>query len=517
MKAELKVKNFKNKEGVNLLKEMLLKTGGIICNTQRWKWGSSMVRMTYNDKYDEFYIEEAESVDYESYENAEGRVQNTATPNGFSFDWKVAIWDTETKEYSYKIIHSIVWTKAKEGQKRIDCCQILPYEASSFEKRFGFSAVKLREDDAVPDVTPWQQKFIDSSEMIVRYTNRYSHIDRTYFIKPSKYMLIMYPQLETMHKIGFKAATDFLYIDEKISFRKKYRYDTIGKDVYSYTTVDAERWGNCQSVKISDLNTIFRPGNNPKEILGIQDKRFVELLKNVLDHGKLVSYLTLIRNGESYDNMVGIIDMDMNVNDLQTFAWVMGQSFNGEKVFSTSQKLINYLRRIDMNEAIDAHSGLGILRDYLEMAIPLGIDPRIDSDSLKREHDVTARIYRIHRDSIMNGCISQRYEELKKHTMKDQNFIIRPIKSQQDLIDEATMQHNCVASYAQRIANGSTEIYVMRTVENPTQSLITIEFCHGEVTQKYYSHNRRVDNAAHLAFIEKWAQKRIENMYSYSY
>lgn len=512
---DLAVKNFKNKSGINLLKELLTESGGIYVKSTRWSYSAETYKLIYDPLNDAFRLRgDCEPQDYLG--SQEGYVQCTSTPNGFSFEWRVAVWNDETTEYEYAIIHTIIWSKVSEH--KIDSCYLTEYVPNAFEKKFGFNAVKLREGKGIPQLNEWQQKFVNETKYIVQPgRNRWGYRNEDYKeIHPSKVMLILYPYLETMHKIGFRAASDFLFIDEKESFSRRYRYDDGGRtEVYSYSCEDAQRYGYRSSIKLANLQRIFRPGNTPKEILGVQDKRFVELLKNVNDHEKLVSYLTLIRNGEQYDNMVGIVDMNMNTFDLEKFAWVMGRTFNGERIFRTSQNLINYLRRIDMNEAISASDGLNILQDYLQMAIPLGIDPRIDSDSLKREHDVTARIYKAEKNGIVSGKISDRYEQLKKHAMKNDEYFIRPIKSHDDLIAEATMQHNCVASYAERIANGSTEIYVMRKVSNPDQSLITIEFCHGDVTQRYYSHNRRVTDPAHLTFIEKWKDKRIENMLKY--
>lgn len=512
MAIKLIEKNFKNKEGINLLKEFLENTGGVFVKASRHSWyNDSGYRIFVNNG--ELYIQNS-GYDDDHY-RPKGYVQSTQTQNGFSFDWKLALWNTEKKEYEYKTLHTIIWHKpGSQVVSKVETCSVEEYPACPMEKRFGFKAFRMREDDSIPKLTPWQERFMNESERQIILRPYYNNgRGTTNYVKPSKYMLIAYPQLETMYKIGFRLARDYLYINEESSFNDTYyrRYGRDIRSVQSYTCADATRYGYTHELSLNDLEKIFKPGGNPKEILGVKDKRFVELLKNVDNVSKMESYLTLINNGESYENMVGIIDLNMDTNDLMNFAWVMNQEFNGERVFKSGQALINYLRRIDMNEAIEAKDGLSILKDYLQMAIPCGIDPRIDSDSLKREHDVTARVYKVKKDEITTKGIESRYEQLKRYSMSDKEFLIRPIKSQQDLIDEATMQHNCVASYARRIANGETEVYVMRTVDNPGQSLITIEFCHGEVTQKYYSHNRRVTDAKHLAFIDKWAEKKISS------
>ncbi|WP_080678410.1 PcfJ domain-containing protein [Ruminococcus albus] len=81
-----------------------------------------------------------------------------------------------------------------------------------------------------------------------------------------------------------------------------------------------------------------------------------------------------------------------------------------------------------------------------------------------------------------------------------------------DLLDEATQQHNCVASYAQSIAEGRSLIYVMREKKAPEKSLITIELTPKthKIRQKLLAYNCPIRNKAQTEFIERWHKHVLE-------
>ena len=77
-------------------------------------------------------------------------------------------------------------------------------------------------------------------------------------------------------------------------------------------------------------------------------------------------------------------------------------------------------------------------------------------------------------------------------------YFVRGIRSHDDLLDEANQQHNCVAAYGSRIANGSSYIYVLREVAKPDKSLITIELSPDgrNIRQKYLAYTNFVTKAS---------------------
>ena len=125
---------------------------------------------------------------------------------------------------------------------------------------------------------------------------------------------------------------------------------------------------------------------------------------------------------------------------------------------------------------------------------------------------------------MQNNC-----EKMKKYDYTEGVYFVRGIRSHDDLLDEANQQHNCVAAYGSRIANGSSYIYVLREVAKPDKSLITIElspdgrnirqkYLEAEIwimavepspygrniIQKYLAYNQPVRNRSQSEFIDRW-------------
>lgn len=63
-------------------------------------------------------------------------------------------------------------------------------------------------------------------------------------------------------------------------------------------------------------------------------------------------------------------------------------------------------------------------------------------------------------------------------------------KQIQDIKDEAVQQHNCVASYIDRVINGECHIMFMRNKFSPSKSLVTLEVVDGRIVQARREFNR---------------------------
>ena len=168
--------------------------------------------------------------------------------------------------------------------------------------------------------------------------------------------------------------------------------------------------------------------------------------------------------------------------------------------------VMQYLVRLDTFEAIEKKEAFMLLNDYLSMCNQLKMQPRINGDSLKREHDIAARNCRNRKNKIMAERMQNNCEKMKKYDYTEGVYFVRGIRSHDDLLDEANQQHNWVAAYGSRIANGSSYIYVLREVAKPDKSLITIELSPDgrNIRQKYLAYNQPVRNRSQSEFIDRW-------------
>lgn len=287
--------------------------------------------------------------------------------------------------------------------------------------------------------------------------------------------LLMAPELETLCKAGFVFANSLL------------KFNQLDENSCTY------------------FNRLCQVGSKPKTIFKTS-KVIYSVLKGERNLEVWDCYRRLDKTGKiKEDNVAQAYGQRYDIKDLYYINSILAKRYNDKPVF-TWNSLINYLGRLDTFEAIEKKEAFILLNDYLSMCNQLQMEPRVDGDSLKREHDIAARNCRNKRDEIISRDMQESCERMKKYNYTEGVYFVRAITSHDDLLDEANQQHNCVASYGRRIANGSSYIYVMREVANPEKSLITIELSPNGKTirQKFLAYNRPIHNKSQSDFIERW-------------
>ena len=287
--------------------------------------------------------------------------------------------------------------------------------------------------------------------------------------------LLMAPYLEILCKAGFSFAEKYFFY-EKIS----------EKD-------------------IEYLNRLCQDGTKPKDIFKTAKVVYM-VLKNETNMEIWDCYRRLDKTKKLREEKVQqVYNQGYDKKDLEYFNSILAKTYQDKPIF-TWDSLIAYLGRLDTFEAICKNEAFVLLNDYLTMCNQLQMQPRIDGDSLKREHDIAARNVRCKRDAEMNERMLATCEIMKKYNYQEGVYFIRAIESHDDLLDEAKQQHNCVACYGDRIARGMSYIFVMRETAHPDKSLITIELSPNgrEIRQKYLAYNKPIHNKSQSEFIERW-------------
>jgi hypothetical protein len=102
-------------------------------------------------------------------------------------------------------------------------------------------------------------------------------------------------------------------------------------------------------------------------------------------------------------------------------------------------------------------------------------------------HKIAARNY----NRLKHQFDEKNFQKCRKPeyemTFKDYVFIYP--KTTQEIKDEAVQQNNCVASYIDRVINGSCHILFLRKKDTPHKSLVTIEVRNGEIVQARQAYN----------------------------
>lgn len=297
-------------------------------------------------------------------------------------------------------------------------------------------------------------------------------------VNPAVYC--MAPQIEQLDKMGFRFLRKFANAPR--SYHEA-RY-------VSKSEVDA-------------FNRLIQRGTDPKSIFRVPKSVYMGMINesNIMAWDAMRK---MVKKGKVSESAVRWM-AGYSAKELDLFNSVLNRTYKGKPVFS-AESLSNYLGKIDMFEAIGREEGLQLLLDYLRGCEVLEVKPRIDSDSLKREHDVMARNVRQYRDKAMAALMQEKCDELQAYNYREGVFFARAISSYDDLLDEATQQHNCVASYARGIAKGRTLIFVVRKCNAPEKSFITLELDPKDlhVRQKEVACNQPVRNKAASDFISRF-------------
>ena len=392
-----------------------------------------------------------------------------------------------------------------------------------FEKELYVSEVRIRtinstiaEDDFIRHTEdPWDENNSDKeigkkyiTEVRISRPALFDYIPEIYVnvlfgegeLSPEKRFKLDYPYAFEIQKEA-DIPIELFYCFPAMELLYKAGYgNLVSQVVSSYRLANNNGIGDFNSIckNGTDMKSIFRSTKNfYKEIRGL-DLPLADLdaIRRIDKKFKL-----------DRDSLAQLINLHIEFDEtvMNNIEYILKFKYQSKALFTCS-KLVNYLRRIDMYEAIDSKNGIQYLADYMRSCRMLRIKPRINSDSLIREHNVTARLVRQKKSGMGSKEMQAACKELQKYCWSKGNYFIRGIRGQNDLLDEATQQNNCLASYENEIIKGNSKIFVMRRCWTPDKSLITIEMSKDmrSLRQARMANNRDVTSQAQLAFIREW-------------
>lgn len=104
--------------------------------------------------------------------------------------------------------------------------------------------------------------------------------------------------------------------------------------------------------------------------------------------------------------------------------------------------------------------------------------------------------YAANKDALLNDNI-RKHNDKSYLYFEDNTYFSRPLLSVKEFQDEAKQQHNCVERlYMEKVAEGSTNVVVVRLKEFPDTSYITCEVKNNEITQWKAHYNNTPPKAA---------------------
>ena len=180
-------------------------------------------------------------------------------------------------------------------------------------------------------------------------------------------------------------------------------------------------------------------------------------------------------------------------------------------------RLSNYLEK--QRTKMQRKSGVGIFFiDYVVAAEKLGFDlvgnrELFFPQDIKKEHDRCNDLVFIKESTVQNEHLQRRTKLLERLSYKDKKFIIRPLRSMEDFINESNKLDHCVKTYTKRCVEGTANIFGLRKIDEPDEPYFTVNISSdGRLIENHGLHNV-LPTSEVKAFVDKWLKvvtKRLE-------
>lgn len=154
----------------------------------------------------------------------------------------------------------------------------------------------------------------------------------------------------------------------------------------------------------------------------------------------------------------------------------------------TPKAIFNYIDYLKTYEALeDISHVMNELEDYANMMRM--ISQKFDKypRNFLTTHRISARNYNRLKKHFEEKRFAERRDESLECKIGEYRFIYP--KTTQDIKDEAVQQHNCVASYIDRVIDGDCHILFMRKAKQPDESVVTVEVRDNKIVQALQKFN----------------------------
>lgn len=159
-------------------------------------------------------------------------------------------------------------------------------------------------------------------------------------------------------------------------------------------------------------------------------------------------------------------------------------------------------------EAYGPYGAFGDLLDYYRMASRMGRNVKKYPKYLKSMHDIIYSNYRAFKEEYDEIAFSER--RLPHLEYQGKKFCVAVPSVSKEILEEGVSLNHCVSSYVKKIIDGKTYIMFLRLVEEPENSLITLEYKMGRIVQAKGSYNRPMTEEEKKFLLSYAKKKRLE-------
>lgn len=311
-------------------------------------------------------------------------------------------------------------------------------------------------------------EYMDMEEIVEKLQNRSRQYEKIYSFIEVYDKLGRFPQIESLWKIGFEKLSLDLLTSEKKNLNKS---------------------------------------DKLHQALGISKELWNYILENKM---KTVS-LEQIRQMKTIDKICWKKDIVVKAYDLFS-------KYEMERYFAQAHMNIEKTMKFCEENKKERY----LYTDYLNMAIELGYDMKDDFVAYPRHieqaHDAAIAV----RDEEKNRKKLEQAAEKdndirkverkirKRFSFEDDKFLIRPAKTNREIVKEGQIQHICVGSgyYSNNMINGTSYILFLRRKESPDVPFYTVEIDKDyKIRQRHGKYNEQHEEVVE---VDKFLNKFVE-------
>ena len=166
--------------------------------------------------------------------------------------------------------------------------------------------------------------------------------------------------------------------------------------------------------------------------------------------------------------------------------------------------------------------------DYLNMSDRLQLDTILYPDNLENAHDQLVELTndqknkkRLAEASKKDRAIEKVYEKIaKKFSFADEKYILRPAKSNVEIVREGQIQHICVGAgnYTEKMLRGKSYILFLRQQSAPDKPYYTVEITpEYEIIQRHGKYNKEHEERIEVdAFLNQFVEEKTHGKKHYA-
>ena len=95
--------------------------------------------------------------------------------------------------------------------------------------------------------------------------------------------------------------------------------------------------------------------------------------------------------------------------------------------------------------------------------------------------------------------------KLQRYNMQDDKYLRRALESVEEFKSEGVNNHNCVGTYADRAMKGKAKIFVLRKIDAPEISFVTIELALDEKSiRQCYGRGNSLPDEEVKTWVDHW-------------